>query len=248
MLNRRLTRGRACGSRSSRKESSPLTYFLHRKPLELRGAIAGNYRVSQSALPRTAETEFRPMHLRPGSRSQFTFGRRGWCGGAPCSVMRMTRKSPRMRSAALAFSRFGADVRGVAAIELSIIAPTLALALICTADLGLGIYRNMQVQNAAQAGAEYAVAHGFVAESITTAVQAATALSGISASPAPSQFCGCPSATGVAVATCGATCPGGSTVGTYVTVSALATYRTLLPYPALPSSFALTAQSTVRIQ
>ena len=154
----------------------------------------------------------------------------------------------RTKSLARGLFRLSSDIDGVAAIELSIIAPMLVLALVCTADLGLGIYRNMQVQNAAQAGAEYAVTHGYVTDSIVSAVQNATALSGISASPAPNQFCGCASATGVTSAACGSTCTGGSAAGTYVTVSALATYRTLLPYPVLPSSFTLTAASTVRIQ
>ena len=72
----------------------------------------------------------------------------------------------RTKSLARGLFRLSSDIDGVAAIELSIIAPMLVLALVCTADLGLGIYRNMQVQNAAQAGAEYAVTHGFVADSI----------------------------------------------------------------------------------
>jgi len=41
---------------------------------------------------------------------------------------------------------------------------------------------------------------------------------------------------------------GGAQAGTYVTVSAQAVYNTLLPYPLLPSSYTLTAQSTVRTQ
>jgi hypothetical protein len=143
------------------------------------------------------------------------------------------------RSAIRAVSRWWSDPRGVA---------ILVLALICTADLGLGIYRKMQVQNAAQAGAEYAATHGFAASGIVSAVQAATAFSGITASPEPTQFCGCASATGVTSATCGSACSGGSIAGTYVSVSSLATYTTLLSYPLLPSSFSLTAQATVRLQ
>jgi Flp pilus assembly protein TadG len=177
-----------------------------------------------------------PTSTRCGCERRFTVGtlRRRFAGWA--------------RSAIRAVSRWWSDPRGVATIELSIIAPLLVLALICTADLGLGIYRNMQVQNAAQAGAEYAATHGFAASGIVGAVQAATAFSGITASPEPTQFCGCASATGVASATCGSACSGGSIAGTYVSVSALATYTTLLPYPLLPSSFSLTAQATVRLQ
>ena len=140
------------------------------------------------------------------------------------------------------------DIRGVAAIELAIVCPLLAVLMVCTADLGMGIYRNMQVQNAAQAGAAYAMLHGFTSSAISTAVASATSLSEIAASPAPSQFCGCPSNAGIANIACSSTCAGGSSPGTYVSVSAQATYRTILPYPLVANSFTLTAQSTVRIQ
>ena len=137
---------------------------------------------------------------------------------------------------------------GLAAVEFALIAPLLALTMICTVDLGLGIYRNMQVQNAAQAGAEYAITHGFNASAIATATLSATALGTIQASPQPAQFCGCASSGGIAAVSCGATCSGGLQAGTYVTVSAQASYTTFIPYPLLPESYIFTAQSTVRMQ
>ena len=136
---------------------------------------------------------------------------------------------------------------GTIAIEFAIIGPALVLMMACTVDLGMGIYRKMQVQNAAQAGAEYAIAHGFTS-SIVNAVTNATSFSGIAASPAPSQFCGCPSSSGVTAITCNSTCSSGAVAGTYVTVSAQGTYDTILSYPLIPSSFLFAAQSTVRIQ
>jgi Flp pilus assembly protein TadG len=139
------------------------------------------------------------------------------------------------------------DVRGVAAIELAIIAPVLALMLVCTIDLGMGIYCNMRVQNAAQVGAQYAVVNGFDANAISNAVLSATNSSGLVASPTPSQFCGCATNAGITSAACTSTCPGGSTPGSYAKVSAQNTYTTLLPYPLLPRSFTFTAQSTVKI-
>ncbi len=160
------------------------------------------------------------------------------------SILRIDVRSPIGR----AVRNLARDVRGVAAIEFAIVAPMLVLAMVCTADLGLGIYRKMQVQNAAQAGAEYAIVHGYVSASITTAVSNATTFSGISGTPAPSQFCGCPSSTGVTTTDCGGTCSGGSSPGTYVSVGAQATYTTILPYPIMPNSFTFNAQSTVRIQ
>ena len=142
----------------------------------------------------------------------------------------------------------GRGTQGVAAVELAFVAPVLVLLMVCAADLGLGIYRKMQVQNAAQAGAQFAAVHGFNANSISSAVVNATSFSGITASPSPTQFCGCASSSGVTSVSCGATCSSGSSVGTYVTVSAQASYSTLISYPGIPNKFTFTAQPTVRIQ
>jgi len=140
------------------------------------------------------------------------------------------------------------DCRGVAAIEFAIVGPMLVVMMVCTIDLGTGIFRKMQVQNAAQAGAIYAALHGFTASSISTAVTSATNLSGISASPAPTTYCGCASSNTISSVSCSSTCSGGSSPGTYVTVSAQAVYTPILSYPLLPESFTFTAQSTMRIQ
>jgi len=148
-------------------------------------------------------------------------------------------------------------VSGVAAVEFAIVVPPLLLMMVCTADLGFGMYRKLQVQNAAQAGAEYAIAHGYqfssmsstaVLTNITTAVTGATAFLNIAATPAPSQFYGCPSTNGVTAVNSGSTCSDGSVAGTYFTVSAKGTYTTLVTYPVLPDTFIFASQSTVRIQ
>jgi Flp pilus assembly protein TadG len=145
-------------------------------------------------------------------------------------------------------SSFGNGIAGLAAIEFAIIGPILVLMLVCMVDLGSGIYGNMQVENAAQAGAEYAAVHGFDVSSISNAVTSANLFPGIGASPAPSQFCGCPSSTGITTVACSATCVSGSSAGVYVAVSSTGTYTTLLPYPLLPRSFTFASRSTVRIQ
>jgi Flp pilus assembly protein TadG len=138
-------------------------------------------------------------------------------------------------------------IRGAAAIEFAILASILILLMIGVVDIGMGFYRKMQVQTAAQAGAHYAMRHGFVPTSIANAVTAATAFPGISASPAPTQYCGCPSNTGITIADCTSTCPGGLTATKYVAVSAQGTYNTILTYPTFPNSFTLAASSTVSL-
>ena len=140
------------------------------------------------------------------------------------------------------------DKRGVSAVEFAIVAPVLVAMLIPTVDIGMGLYTKMQVQNAVQAGAQYATASGWNSSGIQNAVTSATGLSSVLASPAPSQSCGCVNGTTLANASCSATCPDGSTAGVYVTVSAQSRYSPLFPYPVLGSSTTLTAQTTVRIQ
>jgi Flp pilus assembly protein TadG len=150
--------------------------------------------------------------------------------------------------AARLFGR-GADAHaGMAAVEFALIGPLLIMAAVCTIDLGMGMHRKMQVQTAAQTGAEYAATHGFDANAIASVTTSATSLTGIAASPAPTRFCGCPTSTGINASSCEATCAGGQMAGTYVRVSAQSTYTPILPYPMLPPSYDFTAQATVRIQ
>jgi len=51
---------------------------------------------------------------------------------------------------------------GNAAVEFALIAPVLAATLVAMTDLGIGLYSKMQVENAAQAGAQYAIAKGWL--------------------------------------------------------------------------------------
>ena len=158
------------------------------------------------------------------------------------------------RNARLPFCRFvflARNTGGNAAVEFALAAPVLVGLLVPLADLGLAYSKQIQVQQAAQAGAQYAVFHPWNSNSptaISSVVTAATGLSGIAASPAPSEACGCPSGSSVAAANCGSTCSDGQPAGYYVTVNARATYSPKLPYSVLGGPVTLTAQSTVRVR
>lgn len=155
--------------------------------------------------------------------------------------------------------------RGVAAIEFAAVGTILVILMILTIDLGMGFYRRMQVQNAAQAGAQFAMRCAFKKECTfnptdtekavvsSTGAKPSSSFSGIIASPAPKHLCGCPSGTDIedlgASPPCTLVCPDGSASGTYVSISAAGTYYTLVPYPSLiPDSFVFTAKSIVRVQ
>ena len=140
---------------------------------------------------------------------------------------------------------------GAAAIEFAIIGGVFSAMTVVSGDLGLAYYANMQVQTSAQVGAQYAAVHGgstFDATAISNSVVNATSTTGITATPAPVQFCGCPSGTTLSTAVCGTVCADGTGAGTYVRVSASRTHTVVVPYPWLPASYAQTATSTVRIK
>src|SRR4051812_39757051 len=138
------------------------------------------------------------------------------------------------------------DVAGVTAVEFALIVPIMLLMFVGIADLGIGIFTDMEVQNAAQYGTEYALLKGYDSSAIVNAVQGSTSLA--HATVSPSQFCGCPSASGVTTSSCGSTCTDGTKAGTFAQVSVSNTYATLIHYPGFPASFQLTGQSTARLQ
>jgi Flp pilus assembly protein TadG len=153
-------------------------------------------------------------------------------------------------------------IAGAALIEFTIFAPLLVIMSIYTMDFGLLFFKKMDVQNAAQAGVDWAVANRGIYDpsAISSAVTHATNYSAIvldpnykacPATPGICEQCGCPSSTGVTFTTySGATCPkcGTSAGGLYVTVKAQATYSSFIPYGLISSTNTLKATSTARIQ
>ena len=142
----------------------------------------------------------------------------------------------------------GASRSGVSSVEFALAVPLLVSILMVLADFGVGFYEKMQVEDAAQAGAQYALLHGWDSTAIQNAVTNATRLSGLSASPAPTKTCGCPSGSAVTTVVCTATCSNGLSPGTYVNVNAQASYTPLISYPIMGSTVTLTGQSVARIQ
>ncbi|HKY18923.1 MAG TPA: TadE/TadG family type IV pilus assembly protein [Rhizomicrobium sp.] len=137
---------------------------------------------------------------------------------------------------------------GAAAIEFAVVGGVFCMILVVGVDISLGYYSSMQVQTASQMGAQYAAVHGFDATKISNAVTAATSTTGISTSPAPTQFCGCAAASTITTATCGTSCSDGMTAATYVRVTATRNYTPILPSAWLPASYTQTYTSTVRIK
>jgi Flp pilus assembly protein TadG len=137
--------------------------------------------------------------------------------------------------------------RGTAAMEFGLAIPIFLILTVGTVEIGFAVFEGMQVTNSVEAGALYAVKNGFDVTGISNAVANATGTAGITAAPAPTQFCGCPSTTGIVTATCGAACASGGTAGTYVQVNGTYTHQTILGTPTFGLPTTLTAKSIVRI-
>jgi len=134
---------------------------------------------------------------------------------------------------------------GTAAVEFGLFLPLFVILLVGLVEIGFAMFGSMQVYSAVEAGALYAAKNGWNAAGISSAVANSTNVSGVAASPAPSQFCGCPALAGVTVTTCGTTCAGGGAVGQYIRINATLTRTTILTSAfGLPAT--LTAQSIIR--
>lgn len=143
--------------------------------------------------------------------------------------------------------RFASAEQGMAAPELGIITPVLVILALGIVDFGMATYRSMQINNAAQAGAYYAMLNGMDMEGIKKAVLNATSSTSIELTPSPASFCGCPKADSVETVACGTACSGGLTAGQYISVSTRTVHSTIFHYPFIPEKMTFTAQSTVRL-
>ena len=137
---------------------------------------------------------------------------------------------------------------GSAAIEFAIAAPVLLILALGLIEVGYAGYQAMQVQNAVETGALYASKNGWSSSGITAAVLSATGIAGLTASPAPTQFCGCPGAAGITTVDCASTCVGGGAPGQYVQINATLTRVSLIANAGLPLPTNFVAQSIVRLR
>jgi Flp pilus assembly protein TadG len=159
------------------------------------------------------------------------------------------------------------DRRGMSAVEFGLAAPIFLAALSPVIDIGLAFSHQIRVNQAVEAGAQYAAMNPYNtsstwASNVSSAITNATTMS---VTPSVgSQTCGCPNDSNTAivlaptpntVSNCGTAngatgslCTDLSQPGYYITISATSTYTSMMPYSILGSSRTLTSQAVVRIQ
>lgn len=136
---------------------------------------------------------------------------------------------------------------GVAAVELAMALPLLALLAVGVADFGRMYFTTIAVTNAARAGAYYG-AQSTVKSGNFTAIEQATRndaadLGAIDVTS--SRFCKCPDGSSPA---CTGTCPSYGGPEVFVSVTASTAYSFLMDYPGLPPSVSITRSAVFRAQ
>lgn len=149
-------------------------------------------------------------------------------------------------AAAMLFARIGRDRSGAAATEFALLFPILALLLAGLIDFSRLISHRMQVQAAAQAGADYVIRHGWNADAVSRTIAGAASIV-VTADPAPKLVSGCISGTEV-LETTASTCPTGFFVGKFVFATARASFRPLMPWPAITVPDTIVATALTRVQ
>lgn len=148
---------------------------------------------------------------------------------------------------------------GSVAIEFAFALLLLFPLVIGTVELGMAVYQNMQVHAAAEAGALYALANGWDEPGITSAVEHAfgvtptNQVTGVTAIPAPSHFCGCPNGSDIvdtAMAppcTSYPNCANGNPQREYIEISATLTRASVIPNSGLVLPATFLAKSIIRL-
>lgn len=141
--------------------------------------------------------------------------------------------------------------RGIAAVEFALVAPLLLLLFGGIAELGLTVWARSTLTDAVSQGAYYAFLTGpsVQTSAITTLVQNASGLSGISAgATTPATYCASGSPATLTAATSSGTCSDGTTPGTYTTITATYSMTPILPAFTGLGTSQLKESVTVRLQ
>ena len=149
------------------------------------------------------------------------------------------------------FASFARSTRGASAIEFAIMAPVLIVGLLVVADVGLAVNDRMRLDQAARAGAEFAMNSVDDAATIEDMVKASATgaygddLNDVDSSKIPdvaaAMYCECPDAPGVA-ASCGNLCAGDVVPSAYWRIEASKDFNGVF-VPAFPIATQITVQT-----
>jgi Flp pilus assembly protein TadG len=136
------------------------------------------------------------------------------------------------------------DEDGSSILETALLMPFLLLLLTGAVDFGRAYFMAIEVSSSAEAGALYGTQNGSdTAGMVAAATLNAPEVSNLS--PVATYGCECSDGSSVS-ASCGSLPLCTYNVVNFVEVDTSATYTSILPYPGIPSSIALTARARMR--
>lgn len=130
-------------------------------------------------------------------------------------------------------------------VEYALFAPVVLVMLAVTFDVGMAVYDNMSLKEAARAGVQYMMDNPSDSAGLTQAVADSTGLDPAKLTVTGTLSCQC--ADGSAVA-CGGTCAVAGGKATYATVLVQEPFAPLLPYPGFLTPDLLKGSATLRIR
>lgn len=149
------------------------------------------------------------------------------------------------------FRAFARSERGTSAIEFAVCAPVLIVGLLVVTDVGLAVNERMRLDQAARAGAEFAMNSVDDGDTIEDMVKASATgaygedLNDLDSSKIPEveaeMFCECPDAPGVAAA-CDNLCTGEVVPSAYWRIEASKDFNGVF-VPAFPIATQITVQT-----
>ena len=132
-------------------------------------------------------------------------------------------------------------------VEMAIAAPVLIVLLLAATDFGRLYYTNIEVFNAARAGAQYGSQSLITAADFAGMKTAATNdASNLSSLNATASQCTCMTST--TVPACPASYCTSNPQATFVEVDTSTTFKTVIKYPGVPSPVTLAGKAVMRVQ
>jgi Flp pilus assembly protein TadG len=144
------------------------------------------------------------------------------------------------------FSRLSRCRSGVSAVEFGVIAPVMIVLFAGLVDVAGAMQQTIRLENAARAGAQYAMSFPENTAGIMTATAAAVGGTGATVAVVPA-YCACPGGS-TAVVSCEGTPCAGAPAGVYVGITITRPYAAIIGIGGyvLPSTLSGSAVARVR--
>ena len=150
------------------------------------------------------------------------------------------------RPAAL-WARLRGEVQGIAAVELALIAPVLALIIVAIVDFGLAFTRQMTLANGVRAGVQYAMVRRPVQGDVAAIRKTVADNAYVDLANATVEWvCECAD-TGAPVASCDVADCGGADVNHSLDISVTDQFELILSYPGINNPVTLGDQVLLRL-